>query len=242
MKKIFLIEDEWVHAEDIRIAIEEMNYQWLGYTHEGIDAMEKIKELQPDVVLIDLNLNGAFSGIAIARTIKEKFNLPFIFATSYLDDEIIKQCYEVGPVAYLHKPINKGDLKAALLKVAFTELQTTEEEVIVSDTNGHELMIRVGKNLKPLPKEDITVIHTDAKNYIRIFTRQKTQYAVKSSLTSFEKNLPAKFFMRVHKEYLVNLQYITGVNESDQTIQIDHLHIPLGKNYRAEFFSRYTIL
>jgi DNA-binding LytR/AlgR family response regulator len=240
MKKIFLIEDEWVHAEDIRISVEEMKYEWLGYTPEGMDAMEKIRDLRPDVVLIDLNLNGAFSGIIIARSIKEQFGLPFIFVTSYLDDETIKKCYEVGPVAYLHKPINKGDLKAALLKVQFVHPEL-EEEVFVSQS-GLELMVRVGKHLKPLAKEDILVIQTDVKNYIRIFTKQKGQYAVKSSLTAFEKNLPAKLFMRVHKEYLVNLQCITGVNETDQTIQLDQLHIPIGKNYRAEFFSRYTIL
>ena len=74
MKKIFLIEDEWVHAEDVRITVEELEYKWLGYTHEGIDAMEKIKILQPDIILIDLNLNGAFSGILIASKIKEAFD------------------------------------------------------------------------------------------------------------------------------------------------------------------------
>lgn len=241
MKKIFLIEDEWVHAEDMRMAIEELNYQWLGYTHEGVDALEKIKILNPDVVLVDLNLNGAFSGIAIAQLIKKQFGLPFIFVTSYLDDDIIKQCYQAEPVAYLHKPVNKGDLKAAMLKIDFINYKQQQEEVIVSDTE-QQLLVRVGKQLKPIHKEDITVIHTDAKNYIRIFTKQKIQYAVKASLSGFEKKLPAAVFMRIHKEYLINLHHIVSVNETDQTIQVDQLHVPLGKNYRADFLDRYTIL
>lgn len=241
MKKIFLIEDEWVHAEDIRIAVEEMDYEWLGYTHEGMDAMEKITLLKPDVILIDLNLNGAFSGIIIARKIKEQFNLPFIFVTSYLDDEIIKKCYEAGPVAYLHKPVNKGDLKAALLKGLFAQPLDETEELILPDTDQLSLLIRIGKQLVPLSKEDIIVIQTDAKNYIRILSRQQKQYAVKSSLSAFEKSLPSNF-LRVHKEYIVNLHCITSVSERDQTIQLDQIHVPIGKNYRADFLSRYTIL
>jgi DNA-binding LytR/AlgR family response regulator len=241
MKKIFLIEDEWVHAEDMRIALEELNYEWLGYTHEGVDALEKIKILNPDVVLVDLNLNGAFSGIAIAQLIKKQFGLPFIFVTSYLDDEIIKQCYQAGPVAYLHKPVNKGDLKAALLKIDYLNYKEPEEEITISDT-GQQLLIRVGNQLKPINKEDIIVIHTDVKNYVRIFTKQKIQYAVKTSLVGFEKKLPQSAFLRVHKEYLINLQHILSVNETDQTVQVGEMYIPIGKNYRADFLSKYTIL
>ena len=212
----------------------------MGYTNEGIDALEKIRQLQPDILLIDLNLNGTFSGISIAKAIKEETDIPFIFVTSYLDDEVIRKCYELNPIAYLHKPINKGDLKAALLKAEFPQDSFYRE--IDDEKSGPQLMIRTGKNLKPVSKEDIVLVQTDAKNYIRIFTRQKNQYAIKQSLTAFEKTLPTTLFIRVHKEYLVNLQCITAVNESDQTIQIDTMHIPIGKNYKAGFLARFTIL
>lgn len=240
MKKIFLIEDEWVHAEDIRLSVEELNYTWMGYTNEGTGALEKIKLLQPDILLIDLNLNGTFSGIAIAKNIKEQTDIPFIFVTSYLDNEVIRKCYELNPIAYLHKPINKGDLKAALLKADYPADSFYRE--IAEESTSQQLMIRIGKSLKPVLKEDIKVVQTDAKNYIRLYTRQNNQYAIKQSLSSFEKTLPASLFFRVHKEYMVNLQCITAINETDQTIQIDNMHIPIGKNYKADFFSRFTIL
>ncbi|MFM9907921.1 MAG: LytR/AlgR family response regulator transcription factor [Chitinophagaceae bacterium] len=241
MKKLFLIEDEWVHAEDIRITTEELGYTWLGYTNEGIDALMKIRQLQPDILLIDLNLNGTFSGISIAKAIKEETDIPFIFVTSYLDEEVIRKCYELNPIAYLHKPVNKGDLKAALLKSDFPQ-DSFYREIDEEATRSQQLMIRTGKNLKPVLKEDITIVQTDAKNYIRLFTRQKNQYAIKQSLTAFEKSLPPAIFIRVHKEYMVNLLCITAINESDQTIQIDGQHIPIGKNYKADFMARFNIL
>lgn len=240
MTKIFLIEDEWVHAEDIRITLEELGYEWLGSTAEGFDAMEKIEALSPDLVLVDLNLNGAFSGINIAKSIKEKFNLPFIFVTSYLDDETIRKCYDVGPLAYLHKPINKGDLKAALLKLEFQQTTVPDNEIVQS--SDLEIMIRVGKNLKPIRKKDILILQSDAKNYVKIFTDPKTSYTVKTSLNSLENQLIPSNFMRVHKEYIINLAAITSVNQQEQIIQVGAFNIPLGKNYRNDFFSKYIIL
>ena len=240
MKKIFLIEDEWVHAEDIRITLEELGYEWLGSTAEGFDAMEKIAELAPDLVLVDLNLNGAFSGINIAKTIKEKFGLPFIFVTSYLDEETIRKCYEVGPLAYLHKPINKGDLKAALLKLEYLENSIPENDIIQS--SDLEIMIRVGKNLKPIKKKDILMLQSDAKNYVKLFTDPKTSYTVKASLNHLESQLISSSFMRVHKEFIINLAAITSVNQQEQVIQVGPFAVPLGKNYRNDFFSKYLIL
>lgn len=241
MKKVFLIEDEWVHAEDVRIALDELPYEWLGYTGEGMDAMEKIRTLQPHVVLIDLNLHGSFSGTLIAAQIKKEFGLPFIFITSYLDDDVIRKCLSLDPVAYLHKPVNGGDLKAALIKAEQHAIPDALHDITLSGAGG-SLLVRVGKQLKPLSADEIVAIHTDAKNYVRIFTKQSTQYAVRSSLTALEKWLPHAQFMRVHKEYIINLKCITGVNEAEQTVQLEKLTIPLGRAFRAEFFSRYTIL
>lgn len=240
MKKIFLIEDEWVHAEDIRILVEEMEYEWLGYTHEGVDALQKIEDLKPDVILIDLNLNGLLAGITIAKKIKAQTSTPFIFTTSYLDDETIQQCLAVNPIAYLHKPVNKIDLKAALLKA-----QQVTAEIIYSDVtqqNEQQIMIRVGNTLKPVLTADITVVQTDAKNYICIHTKQHQQFAIKQSLTAFENQLPANIFIRVHKEYLINLKSIISINEPEQTILVSNLHVPLGKHYKAGFLARFTIL
>ena len=241
MKKIFLIEDEWVHAEDVRIALEELPYEWLGHSGEGMDALEKIRTLQPDIVLIDLNLHGSFSGTLIAGQVKKEFGLPFIFVTSYLDSDVIRKCMDLGPVAYLHKPVNGGDLKAALIKAEHHTPAAGLKDATLAD-NSQTLLVRVGKHLKPLRPDEIVAIHTDAKNYVRIFSAQNVQYAVRSSLSALEKWLPAAQFMRVHKEYIINLKCITGVNEGDQTIQLDKLSVPLGRNFRTDFFARYTIL
>ncbi len=244
MKRVFLVEDEWIHAESIRISIEELGYEWLGYAQEGIDALQQIQRLQPDVVLFDINLHGALSGIPIANALKKNYpQLPFIFVTSHLENEIITQSVGTNPVAYLTKPVNTGDLKAALIKAQLesTETKITEPEAELSISGDKQLLIRVGKNLKPLAKEDILYLQTDVKNYVRIFTTSGN-YAVKQSLSAMEQILVWPQFMRIHKEYIINLQQVSDIHESDQLVKISTKFIPVGKNYRKDFFERYKIL
>ena len=130
---IFLIEDDWIQLEDIKITIEELGHTCVGNTDDGIDALDKIAACKPDVVMIDLYLNGKLTGVSIAKRIKNEFPLiPIIFLSSQIEDALIEECLGVNPVAYLTKPLHAGDLKAALIKcrLIFTELNTTDDEEI----------------------------------------------------------------------------------------------------------------
>jgi DNA-binding LytR/AlgR family response regulator len=238
--KVFLVEDEWMHAEDIRISIENLQYQWLGYAVEGFDAIKKIKELEPDVVLLDMTLHGALSGIAIAEHITKEFNKPFIFITSHTEDAVIEMGLQVNPVAYLTKPVNEGDLKAALIKAKSISLNNTTAFEI-SDTAG-QLLIRIGKNLKPVHKNDIAYIETGEKNYSKIHSSAKEQYTVKKSLTALFELLDPKQFYRVHREYIINLGAVTKIDETEQTIYLGEYTVPIGNSYKQGFLKRFNVL
>jgi DNA-binding LytR/AlgR family response regulator len=242
--KVFLVEDEWVHAEDIRISIENLNYEWLGYSSEGFDAIQKIKELTPDVILLDMTLHGALSGIAIAEHIAKEIKKPFIFITSHTEEDIIEKGLGVNPVAYLTKPINEGDLKAALIKAKNFASQSTEVEDIsyeLSDA-AEQFLIRIGKNLKPVLKNNISFIQTDAKNYCKIFTKENTSFTVKKSLSGLQELLSKKYFYRIHKEYIINVQQISKVDEAEHLVYILNQAIPIGNNYKQAFFELFNIL
>ncbi len=237
--KVFLVEDEWVHAEDIRISIENLGHEWLGYTAEGFDAVNKINKLQPDVILLDMMLHGAQSGTAIAAHINKEIKKPFIYITSVIDDAVIEQGLHTNPVAYLTKPVNEGDLKAALIKAkTFT---VAADAYDVNDTPG-QLLIRIGKNLKPLNKSSITFIETGEKNYCKIHAAENTHYTVKKSLTAMMEMLDIKFFYRVHKEYIINLTVVVKIDEAEQLVYIDKQAIPIGSNFKQGLLQHFNIL
>lgn len=239
--KVFLVEDEWIHAEDIRISVENLGHEWLGSSAEGFDAISKIETLSPDVILLDMMLHGAQSGIAIAAHINNTFKKPFIFVTSIIDDAVIEQGLHTNPVAYLTKPVNDGDLKAALLKAKalINEANTAEDDV--SYTAG-QLMIRVGKNLKPLNEEEIVYIQTADKNYCKIHTSQQLQFTVKKSLTALHQLLNPKSFYRVHKEYIINLHAVSKIDEAEQLVYINGLPVPVGSNFKSGLLQHFKIL
>jgi DNA-binding LytR/AlgR family response regulator len=240
--KIFLVEDEWIHAEDIRISIESMGFEWLGYASEGFAAISKIKETDADVVLIDMSLHGALSGIDIAAHIAKTLHKPFIFVTSHTEEEIINKGIDTNPVAYLTKPVNDGDLKAALLKAKKWIADNGGAREAVTDASGTALMIRVGKNLKPLEVSDILFIQTDLKNYCRIHSMGNNTFSVKKSLSVLSDMLPQKKFFRIHKEYIINIGHISRVDETEHLVYINNQAIPIGNHYRQHFFDIFNIL
>jgi DNA-binding LytR/AlgR family response regulator len=238
--KVFLVEDEWIHAEDVRISIENLGYQWLGYSTEGFDAIQKIKDLSPDVILLDMMLHGALSGIAIAEHISKEFKIPFIFITSHTGDEIIERGLNVNPVAYLTKPVNEGDLKAALIKAKNIN-RKADDSFEISDM-AEQLLIRVGKNLKPVQKNNITFIETSEKNYCKIHAVKNEHYTVKKSLTALSELLNPNQFYRVHKEYIINLRAVSKIDEAEQLVYIDGHTVPIGGSFKQGLLQYFNVL
>nr|WP_243686727.1 response regulator [Methanobacterium formicicum] len=76
--KILLVEDESVEAIDIRRALEKMGYEVVYIASRGEEAVEKISELQPDLILMDIMIKGDISGIDVATEIKD-MGIPVIF-------------------------------------------------------------------------------------------------------------------------------------------------------------------
>jgi DNA-binding LytR/AlgR family response regulator len=239
--KIFLVEDEWIHAEDIRISIENLGFEWLGYSSEGFDAINKINELQPDVILVDMMLHGSYSGISIAKHINKEIKKPFIFITSIIDDAVIEEGLSTNPLAYLTKPVNEGDLKAALFKLKTSNKISEHKLYDVNDT-ADQLLVRIGKNLKPIFKKNISYIETAQKNYCKIHSLENDIFVVKKSLSALSDFLDSKYFCRVHKEYIINLQAITKVDEQEHLVYVGTTPIPIGNNYRKEFLENFNVL
>ncbi len=241
---IFLIEDEWLHIEDVKLTIEELGHQLVGHSDDGIEGLDNIAAVKPDVIIIDLFLHGKQTGLSIAKRIKTEYeDLPVIFLTSQIDDDIITACLALNPIAYLTKPVHSGDLKAALIKAQLVMNTVNQIDLQDDETNiqATEILIRIGKHLKPVAYNDIMYVQSDVKNYAAVYCIDDAHYAVKRSLSSLENFLP-KTFLRVHKEYIVNTQHIQSINENEQTIILDKQHIPIGKMYKKDFFNRFNIL
>ncbi len=119
-KKILIVEDEVMLSAWLKIQLEDEGYEVCGNFTTGEEAIEYVKEIKPDVILMDINLVGEIDGIEAAEMITEKSKIPIIFMTGYEEPEVVKRAQETKPVAYLTKPVEIWDLKP-IFESIFTE-------------------------------------------------------------------------------------------------------------------------
>lgn len=91
-----------------------MGYEVTGRVGTGDAALNLIEENPPDLILIDIMLQGMMDGIELARQVKQKYQIPFIYLTAYSDTDTISRVIGTEPRGFLRKPFNDEDLKVAI--------------------------------------------------------------------------------------------------------------------------------
>jgi len=149
---IFIVEDEAIIAMDLAGKLGHLGYTVCGSTASGEDALIRIQELRPDLVLMDIQLSGAMDGVETAERIRRDYDIPVIYLTAHSDRATLARAKHTEPFGYLLKPFEQLELEThiemALYKhQAERRLRESEERwrvtlgsigdaVIASDTAG----------------------------------------------------------------------------------------------------------
>ncbi|MGZ4057181.1 MAG: response regulator, partial [Bacteroidia bacterium] len=130
-KKILIVEDETVIAMDLQVSLERFGYKVIGHVTRGEDVIETFNSVIPDLILMDIKLEGALDGVETAQLIHENYNIPVIFITSYSNSDIIERAKKVNPFGYFVKPFNDRELRTNIEIAIYkheTELKLKESE------------------------------------------------------------------------------------------------------------------
>lgn len=149
---VLVVEDEGIIAWNIENILTRFGYSVVGVAASGTEAIEKVGETNPDVVLMDIRLQGEMDGIEAAEQIHVRFNVPVIYLTAHANDHIIERAKATQPFGYIIKPFQEKELNAtielALYKFRIErDLQTEKDwfskvlknmgdSVIVTDEKG----------------------------------------------------------------------------------------------------------
>jgi PAS domain S-box-containing protein len=112
--KILIVEDEQIVAVDIEGHLKRLGYRVMGRAASGEEACRKAAELEPDLVLMDIRLQGALDGIETAEQIRQSADMPIVFLTAYTDKDTLQRAKPVQPYGYIVKPFAERDLEAAI--------------------------------------------------------------------------------------------------------------------------------
>jgi PAS domain S-box-containing protein len=155
--KIMVVEDERITAEDIKDGLISLGYNVPAVVYSGEDAVKRAGEIQPDLVLMDIRLEGEMDGIEAAKEIKKHYDIPVIYLTAYSDEGTLERAKKTEPSGYIlkepsgfiHKPFEESELHSVIEITLYRHkmeknhdqwisalLESINEALIATDNNG----------------------------------------------------------------------------------------------------------
>lgn len=128
---IIIVEDDEITALNLKLSLQKHDYEIIAVCDNAALAREKIDLYKPDIIIIDISLQESNDGIELAKTIRKNYGVPFIYLTSYSDDDIIAEAIKTEPYGYIVKPFDPSSLHATIQMAIFkfdVENQRKEEE------------------------------------------------------------------------------------------------------------------
>lgn len=116
---IIIVEDDEITALNLKLSLQKQGYEILATCDNISDALEKIEENAPNVIIIDISLQEGSDGITLGRKIRQDYAIPFIYLTSYSDDDIISEAIKTEPYGYIVKPFDPSSLHATIQMAVF---------------------------------------------------------------------------------------------------------------------------
>lgn len=127
--RVVIAEDEAIIRLDLKETLEEEGYEVVGETGRGDEAVELVRQLRPDVAILDIKMPG-LDGLSAAREIAGERGAAVLILTAFSQRDLIERARDAGALAYLVKPFQKADLFPAI-EVAlgrFNELKDLHEQ------------------------------------------------------------------------------------------------------------------
>jgi diguanylate cyclase (GGDEF)-like protein len=113
-KRILVIEDERIIARDICKTLEEMGYVVCGTGRSSNEALDQAAAHHPDLVLMDIRIDGQLDGVEAAAELKRRRKVPVVFLTGNTDEDTLERAVRAEPDGYLSKPFTRATLRSAI--------------------------------------------------------------------------------------------------------------------------------
>lgn len=227
--KILIIEDDRDLLEDIKTLLIEEGYQAYSATN-GDDGIKIAKKEIPDLIICDIMMSGidGYSVLKKLRRNETTFPIPFIFLTAKVERESYRFGMQLGADDYLYKPFLSEDLlksiqvriqKAKRLKKeneSFNKVDIQQyplEDRIFIKVKGQSYMIKI---------EDIAFIEAN-NQYTSLHLINGKSYLIRKPISGWTDILKDKFFMRIHRSTIINLELIEKMEKWKNSSLIIHL-------------------
>lgn len=224
--KVLVVEDEAIIYDRLSRRLIREGFEVLDYTKSYEEAISRIESDSPDIVLLDIELQGEKTGLDVGRALTHKYKIPFIILSSHFDPLTIEKSLHINHSQFIikSKPVLNMDqvliaIKTVLHRRELKNLQlqkdgligltsylndikqTTQEEITRVPINFNEIVyFTVGQY-----EDESGSIEFVKKNYVVFETLQKKIYFLKGSLSGIMENLPPHF-VKISGSSIINIK------------------------------------
>ena len=199
MLKALVVDDEAPARSELRYLLDEAGgVEVVGEASNATEALQLIKAIPYDVVLLDIDMPG-LSGVELAEALTGLDRQPaIVFVTAHSEHAV--KAFEVAAADYLVKPVEVDRLRQAIERLKPAEETSARIERIPVEKAGKKLLLQVDDIFYIMAKDDYSYLHTEGERYLSTI-----------SLAQLERKLEPSGFWRVHRRYLVNLAKVKEV-------------------------------
>jgi DNA-binding LytR/AlgR family response regulator len=222
-----IVDDEPLSQEIIETYLKDLPAIELVKTcNNALEALEALKQHDIQLIFLDINM-PMLSGINMVKTLTTPPAI--IFTSAYAEYAI--DGFNLDAIDYLVKPFSFERFVKAVNKV--------RDKLGKPATHKSQdfIIIKADKKLYKLDFADISYFNS-VDDYVKVFTKQGKVIMTNETLRNIEMNLPAEFFIRTHKSYIVSIKAIRYI-EGNQ-LMVDNTPIPIGLTYKEELINRFN--
>ena len=206
-----LIDDEDLSRQEMRHLLESYpDIQIVGEAANTLEALDKIRKLQPDLIFLDINMPGK-NGFELLADLDTSPQV--VFVTAY--DEYAVKAFETNALDYLLKPVRAERLKKSVDSIRTAMLEHPKSNVAQGQDSNEKLrpdsqvFLKDGDNFYFVRLSEIFLFESE-DNYVRVhFSNNRPLH--RKSLNSLEEKLPRELFFRANRQQIFNLSFITNI-------------------------------
>jgi len=241
-KKILIVEDEAIVGYGMKATLEQRGYHITGIATSKKEALDCINEEEPDLILMDIGIEGPADGISTAKTIRNTYSdMPIVFITQFEDGDIFALAKEVLPRNYITKPFTDESLYRAV-ELALLETEHIKGEQVAD--SRYAFILCDDNKYKKLFVKNILCIEADGSySYIHyVEDDQHHVFYVSISSNNVARQINNPVIQQVHKSYYINLEKIDYIQESVAYLKDYKDPVPIGRAYREKLYKQINIL
>lgn len=234
MTKVILIDDEPLSRDIVKLYLTPYkDVEVVAECNDGFEGVKAIMQHQPDLIFLDIQM-PKINGFEMLELIEQPPAV--IFSTAF--DEYAIKAFETHAIDYLLKPFSEDRFRKAMDKflektspVKEDNTNTLLESMAASPNQAERIVVKTGNKVKIIPTHEIHYLEAD-DDYVKIVTNDGA-YLKNRTMQYYEKTLDARFFVRVHRSYIVHVNQITRIDpyqkETHLAVLRDGKQIPVSK-------------